>query len=368
MALDLLQVDHVRNLRHIRLHDLGRVNVFSGPNGSGKTSVLESLYLLGMARSFRAAAARSLISHEEAYCTVHGRITRPGNRATVSLGVQRWRDGAMKIQVAGEPVRTVAELADELPLQVICADSFGLLTGPPARRRQFLDWGVFHVEQGFFPQWQRFQRSIKQRNMLLRRAKLSRRELAVWTRDLAQSGTAITAYRQSYFRELTPIFEAMMARLAPTLGEVALRFRPGWDSRLAYSEALEQTVGTDLEQGYTHSGPQRADIRLLAGGHPAAEVLSRGQQKLVVCGLMLAQGELVNRLGKRRSAYLVDDLPAELDRENSRKVCGELARLDVQVFITCVQEEDIRSVWPEEQELALFHVEQGEVSRSTGAA
>jgi DNA replication and repair protein RecF len=365
VVLTQLQIHQVRNLRQVKLQDLQRVNVFFGSNGSGKTSVLEAIHVLGMARSFRGNSIKSLITHNATSCTVFGttapiRSTSPVG-VGLPLGVQRNRTGDAQIKVGGKPVRTLAELAEQLPLQVITADSFGLLTGPPTGRRQYLDWGVFHVEQRFFGQWQRFQRCLKQRNNLLRRDKIPDQELAVWTRDLAQAGEAIGEYRKDYFKILAPRFQELIARLAPSLEPVELRYQQGWDRKLSYREALEQGLPSDAEQGYTHCGPQRADMRVITGGHLAAETLSRGQQKLVVCGLKLAQGQLMAQLGRNSCTYLIDDLPSELDHDHSLLVCDLLASMDAQVFITCIDQEEIRSVWPKTSELTVFHVEHGSV-------
>jgi DNA replication and repair protein RecF len=365
VALSRLQVNYIRNLEQVRLDDLQQVNVFFGRNGSGKTSILESIHLLGMARSFRGNSIKSLISHREAGCTVFGMVSPSitADGSGLPLGVQRTKEGEIHIKVAGEVVRTVAQLVEHLPLQVITAGSFDLLTGSPAARRQYLDWGVFHVEHRFFGQWQRFQRCIKQRNKLLRRGKISDQELQVWTRDLAASGTAITEYRKAYFKLLTPRFKTIMVRLAPSLEGLELRYRQGWDRQSSYEEALENSVSSDIEQGYTHGGPQRADIKVLIDGHLAADTLSRGQQKLVVCGLKLAQGQLMSELGQGKCTYLIDDLPSELDQQHSELVCSLLAGMDAQVFITCVHQQDILSVWPKTEELAMFHVEHGSVQR-----
>ena len=360
-TLSRLQIHHVRNLLQVNLEDLQRVNVFFGRNGSGKTSVLEAIHLLAMARSFR-GSIKSLITHDQGQVTVYGQLT-PSNLA---IGVQRDRTGTVKIKVGGQPVRTVAELAERLPVQVINADSFDLLTGSPGARRQFLDWGVFHVEHRFFQQWQRFQRGLKQRNKLLRRGKISEQELSVWTHDLAASGEALTEYRRAYFQLLTPRFTAIMTHLVPSLVEnLELRFRQGWDKSLSYEAALANGEAADREQGYTHAGPQRADLRVTVNGHLAADTLSRGQQKLVICGLKLAQGQLMGELGQVRSTYLVDDLPSELDHQHAELVCQQLDALDAQVFITCVGQEDISRVWPEvsRRDLGMFHVEHGSVTR-----
>jgi DNA replication and repair protein RecF len=248
---------------------------------------------------------------------------------------------------------------------VINADSFDLLTGAPGARRQYLDWGVFHVEHRFFEQWQRFQRGLKQRNKLLRRGKIDAEELSVWTRELAVSGEALTNYRNAYFQVLTPRFRTIMAQLMPDLSGLELRFRQGWDKQSSYAEALANSDETDREQGFTHVGPQRADIRVLMDGHLAADTLSRGQQKLVVCGLKLAQGQLMADLGEKYCIYLVDDLPSELDAQHSERVCTLLDALDTQVFITCVHKREIAAAWPRssENDLAMFHVEHGQVVR-----
>lgn len=247
-------------------------------------------------------------------------------------------------------------------MQVINAGSFDLLTGTPAARRQYLNWGVFHVEHRFFSEWQRFQRCIKQRNSGLRRDKLASAELAVWTRELARSGDQLNQYRQAYFSELAPVFRELMLRLLPSLGTLELRLRQGWDKRLSYREALEATFASDLEKGFTQVGPQRADIKVMVDGYTAADVLSRGQQKLVVCGLKLAQGRLMQQAVNRRCTYLLDDLPSELDQAHCQRVCEELSGLGAQVFITCVTRDDVLRVWAGEEQPAMFHVEHGEIS------
>lgn len=363
MALIRLQLNHIRNLRLVKLPELRRVNVFYGRNGSGKTSVLEAIHLLGMARSFRGGSIRSLITHGESNCVAFGVVaTQATPGPGVSLGVQRYSSGEAQIKVAGRGVRSLARLVECLPLQLINADSFDLLTGAPGARRRYLDWGVFHVEHRFFDQWQRFQRGIKQRNKLLRRGKIDARELAVWTRDLAEAGEAISEYRRGYFEQLTPRFHAIVARLVPSLEGLELRYLRGWDKQLSYEQALENSESSDIEQGFTHVGPQRADMRVLVDGRIAAETLSRGQQKLVVCGLKLAQGQLMSEQGKGSCTYLVDDLPSELDSDHCRLVCEQLAAMEAQVFITCVDKEDIDAVWPGDRSaIAMFHVEQGDI-------
>jgi DNA replication and repair protein RecF len=366
-VLTRLDIHHVRNIRLANLRGLGMVNVFSGPNGSGKTSVLEAIHILGMARSFRSASVKSVIQHGEPELIVFGEVSGEAGGSRQPVGVRRAGTGEADIRISGERVRSAAELAQQLPLQVINANSFELLTGAPKARRQFLDGGVFHVEHQFLTVWQRFQRSLKQRNNLLRRDKITDSEVSVWTRELVEAGEAISGFRKAFFEALIPRFSQALSAIAPELTGLELSFRQGWDKRLPYAEALDNSYAADCDQGFTHVGPQRADIRVAADGHLAADTLSRGQQKLVICALKLAQGQLLAESGVGGNVYLVDDLPAELDEAHCRLVCQCLDQLGAQVFITCVDQRDIVGLWPEPvAELRMFHVEQGRVEQVQG--
>ncbi len=363
--LTRLNIQNVRNISEARLSDLGAVNVFYGPNGSGKTSVLESLHMLAMARSFRRGNVNSLISHGEDSCTVFGTLLWGGRKTAspISIGVQRHKAGDVQIKAAGETLARTADLVQMLPVQVISAQSFDLLCGAPSTRRQYLDWGVFHVEHGFYAAWQHFQRYLKQRNQLLRRDKIHTEEINAWTEKLADYGSAVGQYRERYVTALMPYFSATVASLLPELSdELELRYLQGWDSGATFREALQDAVDGDHQQGYTRIGPQRADLKVHISGRQAAEILSRGQQKLVACALKLAQGQLLTeRAPMGNFLYLVDDLPAELDRDHCHYVCDMLSSIDAQVFITCVQGSEVIDIWPDNDKLSMFHVEHGTV-------
>jgi DNA replication and repair protein RecF len=365
MTLARLEVSGVRNLRAVALDSLANINICYGDNGSGKTSILESLYLLGLARSFRSSQIKSVITHGEQSCTVFGEVRPLGRGAALPVGVSRDREGALQVRISGRQVRTTSELAELLPLQLINSDSFNLLAGGPAHRRQFLDWGVFHVEHRFYQDWQRFQRCIKQRNSLLRHGKISASELRSWDREFSEAGEQIDARRTAYFEDLQQVFSTLMARLSGDLAPLELRYRRGWEKGKPLLDALASTEQGDRQQGFTQVGPQRADMRVMMQGYSAAETLSRGQQKLVVCALKLAQGQLLSERSQRRCVYLVDDLPAELDRHHCALVAEVLNELGAQVFITCVEKQDVAGVWPQAAVggSAMFHVEHGVVTR-----
>jgi len=362
MFISRLRVSQVRNLQTVQLHP-GTINVITGSNGSGKTSVLESIYLLGSGRSFRASRLDPVIGHEAEECTVFGTV-KPASGGTLSLGVTRRRDGSFEGRLSGQPIRTAAELAKSLPLQLINSDTFKLLEGGPKIRRQFLDWGVFHVEHGFHSIWLEAQRSIRQRNSLLRRDKLSVDELRSWDRQFCRAAEQLDAYRTRYFDVFYPVFQATLSRLI-SLDSLGLSYQRGWDKESSLSQLLDSAFERDRQRGFTGSGPHRADIRVRFGVQSAVDVLSRGQQKLVVCAMKVAQGLVYSKVNGQACVFLIDDLPAELDRNHRALLCKLLTEMGCQVFVTCVESAELDDCWdgvPAANQ-QVFHVEQGAVSR-----
>lgn len=281
-----------------------------------------------------------------------------------NLGVSRDRQGDFQIRIDGQNARSAAQLAETLPLQLINPDSFRLLEGSPKIRRQFLDWGVFHVEPRFLPAWQRLQKALKQRNSWLRRGTLDAVSQAAWDRELCLASDEIDGYRRSYIQQLKPVFEQTLSELVALEG-LTLSYYRGWDKERPLSEVLTSSLLRDQQIGHTQSGPQRADLRLRLGAHNAADILSRGQQKLVVCALRIAQGHLVDQAKRGQCIYLVDDLPSELDEQHRRALCRLLEDLNCQVFITCVDHELLSDGWQTDTPVSMFHVEHGRITQTS---
>lgn len=150
MSLSRVSVTAVRNLHPVTFSPSPRINILYGANGSGKTSVLEAVHLLGLARSFRSTRLTPVIQYEQLACTVFGQVELSEGGSS-NLGISRDRQGEFTIRIDGQNARSAAQLAEILPLQLINPDSFRLLEGAPKIRRQFLDWGVFHVEPASWP-------------------------------------------------------------------------------------------------------------------------------------------------------------------------------------------------------------------------
>ena len=211
--------------------------------------------------------------------------------------------------------------------------------------------------------WQRLQKALKQRNSWLRHGTLDVASQAAWDRELCLASAEIDDYRRAYIKALKPVFEQTLAELLKLEG-LTLSYYRGWDKDRELADVLAGSLLRDQQMGHTQAGPQRADLRLRMGAHNAADILSRGQQKLVVCALRIAQGHLVGQARRGQCIYLVDDLPSELDEQHRRALCRLLEDLRCQVFITCVDQELLREGWQTETPVALFHVEQGGITQT----
>lgn len=360
MALKRLTVTAVRNLHPVTLHPSPRINIIYGSNGSGKTSLLEAIHILGLARSFRSTKLQPVIQHGLDAYTVFGEVSTQDNLIH-AIGITRSRQQDYQIRINGETIRSASQLAEVLPLQLINPESFQLLEGAPKQRRHYMDWGVFHVEHQFLPMWQRLQKSLKQRNSLLRRGRIKRSMLVPWETELVMAAERVDEHRQAYLQQLKPVFNAILTQLIK-LDELSISYYRGWDKDKGLAQVLDDQFDRDAQLGYTQSGPQRADLRLRIRGMNAADILSRGQQKLVVCALKIAQGYLLKEQGSQQNCvFLVDDLPSELDAKHRKALCGLLEDLQCQVFVSCVDAEQLLDCWENDTPLSMFHVEHGHI-------
>jgi len=365
MAIRRLEISNIRNIQQASLKDLALVNIFYGVNGSGKTSILEAIHCLSVARSFRSHKLTPLINYQSSACTVFGEVTDVAGGGFNPVGVRRSRTEGAEIKLAGKSLGSAGPLAENLPIQVINSAAFDLLDGSPAIRRKFMDWGVFHVEHRFHSVWKDTYRCLKQRNTLLRHGRISGPEIEGWSTELSRLGDQLDLFRTTYFERFIPVFQACLARLLELEG-LQIHYYRGWDKDRSLSDLLSVNLPREGDSGHTLVGPHRADLRLRYQGALAADVLSRGQQKLVVCALRVAQGRLLSELSNKKCVFLVDDLPSELDKGHREALCGLLEELESQVFVTCVDRQDLLACWSEETSIKLFHVEQGKVAAQSG--
>lgn len=357
MKLTHLKVNQLRNLSPLSIEPGASFNLIYGQNGSGKTSILEAIYFLSLGRSFRTNLATHLIHYQAETLTVWG-VAEDEDGISIATGIEKKRQGKTRIKMGNEMSASVADLARSLPLQLINPDSYRLLNEGPRQRREFLDWGLFHVEHSFFPLWQRFQRVLKQRNASLQQ-NLSSNQVKAWDGELVNVAKEISALRREFIKKLTPVVFSVLKDLIH-LEDLTLTYYQGWSEEKGLDAILDQNFQRDSSLRYTQYGPQRADLRIKINQHPVQDILSRGEQKLLVIALRLAQGILLRQITAKKCLYLLDDLAAELDPERRQCIMRVLSDLEAQVFITAVELDPLQAI-AEDKKAKMFHVEHGVV-------
>ena len=351
-----LYADGVRNLSAQSIDLSPGINCFVGPNGSGKTSLLEGFSLLSTGRSFRVASAKPLIQHGREDCLVRAELMIDGQCR--KLGIQRSKSGGVSMRVDGAAVGVLADFVRVVPSVVVDPEATELVVGPPDNRRRLLDGILFHVEQTFYPTWRRYQRALQQRNADLRHGTIG--DPDPWLPELISAGGPLTTIREHWASLLEQAVRDQLQCLSPGLPEVQIKLRRGWAEDASLEEALGRGCASDRDSGFTRSGPHRADLRLMAGGKAIAEVFSRGQIKLVTVALRLAQGALMGGASGVTPVYLVDDVAAELDGDHTQRVFEVLGALQGQVMLTSVTTTLSRNMGGDVP-ATLFHVEQGRI-------
>ena len=356
MQLSQVDIQWVRNLKTVRLLPASGLNLIYGWNASGKTSLLEAIYLLSHGRSFRTTNIRSVINSESNVLQVFGKVLQQKSGSCINLGLEKGLSHT-QIRINQQNVNQTSRLAAYLPVQIINPEAHRLLEQGPSQRRKFIDWGLFHVEQSFHETWQKYTRILKQRNAALREKK-PEREARLWDKSLVETAEKLTSLRNQYIQELAPYlvdFTQRLINISP-----AVQYRQGWPQDMSFESALSKSFELDIQKGFTRYGPHRADLRITDHGQPVQEQFSRGQQKLLISAMSLAQISHLKNRQQQQSVVLVDDLAAELDATHRNRLVELLLESGAQVFITSTDADLFDTqAWTSSK---MFHVEHGQVT------
>ena len=323
-----LNIHHLRNIDTLYLNPHPRFNFIQGPNGSGKTSVIEAIHLLGSGYSFRTRETAPLIQNGQASLTVFSKT-----QAQDTISIQKNLQGATVVRLNQQPCQRSSELAYLLPCLVFYHDLFQIIDAGPAVRRSILDWGLFHVEHSYHGLWKEYRGVLKQRNALLRQRDTNRQHYVPWDKLLVDLAEAIDPLRQRYVQQWSERFQTYLAQLTDTAAQI--RYDKGWDKKgtgKSLQAILTDQFEQDLQRQYTFAGPQHADIIFDSTQLKARQHWSRGQQKIILIALKLAQAALI----PKPCVYLMDDITIELDQLHIQRLFDCLSNLAGQFFLTSV--------------------------------
>src|SRR3989338_8549290 len=266
MHIKKFKIQGVRNLSDLCLELSPSLNIFYGDNGAGKSSLLEAIYLLSFGRSFRGSEWNHILHYRKNQCIIQ--IETEHLHRNSQMGLERHRSGFKQYRLNEKKTHRLADISRQLPIQFMSPYSHRLFTDGPQLRRQYVDWGLFHVEPSFYPLWKEFQKTLKQRNSALK-ARVSQQEMNFWDQKLSELSEELDSLRKIYTEYLeNPLFN-LLNTLISTQMDLNLSYFRGWDANIDLKSLLKSEIERDQQLGYTQYGPQRADLRLLVNNMPA---------------------------------------------------------------------------------------------------
>jgi len=367
MPIELLKIHNSRNLLEFSIKPHKKFSVLYGVNGVGKTTILESIYLLLRSRTFRSNKLKNFINHDADFCTIFSKFsssisTKTSNAFT--LGISRSKSSIQPIyHLNSKKITKLSSISELLFLAIITPESFNLLDAGPSARRKFLDWGVFHVEHDFIKIWKDYKKTLSSRNMILQQ--LSKKNkydqeknmvlISCWNSQLVDLNNKIHNYRQSQVQRFLTNFKQLVKKFSKELSEnVSLTYYQGWSNEFSYKDYLINKVYDDLKYGYTRYGTHRSELKIKINNNLARDILSRGQKKIIIISLILAQLIIVKKEMNIQNLLLLDDIDSELDENNLHILLNILRDLDSQIIMTTTNKDKYSSLLNEE--CLLFHV------------
>ena len=344
-------------LSHFRCHERRELvlppglNVFVGPNASGKTSLLEAVMLLTTGRSPRSTWLRELIRWGEKQARVEGAFaggSRPADEVTVTLTRSGSGEAQRDTRLNGTPPASVGALLQRLPVVLFEPDDLQLVKAGAKGRRRFVNMALAGLRPLYLDDLLRYRRAVQQRNELLKQAargRASGEDLAPWTAQMVRAGAQLMADRAWLVEHLGPRAAALYADLSGGSEALELRYRPnvqaeeeGLPERMqAFYEALEAAASWELRRGSTQVGPHRDELLVLIGGKSARDYGSQGQQRTAALALKLAQAQVLTASRGEPPLVLLDDCLSELDESRQRHVLELIGQFD-QLLLTTAGE------------------------------
>ncbi|MDP6548649.1 MAG: DNA replication/repair protein RecF [Dehalococcoidia bacterium] len=369
--LSHLSLTNFRSLVELDLELPPGVVVFFGPNAQGKTTLLEAVYLLAIARSFRAENEREVVNFQAAseggQGLVGGAIEQHGERLQIYVGYQclpgsrpddvpaygAGRRGlSVRKQIRVSRVRrTASELVGLVTAVLFSADDIRLVQGPPADRRRFLDILISQADPLYLKGLQRYQRVVQQRNQLLRMIREGRAqadELSFWNGELVREGAWLTWRRHEVVRALAPSCAEHHRQLSGPEEDLQVEYRPSIlvgeglpATEDRFRESLAAAAQRERATASTAVGPHRDDFDIRINEVDMGTFASRGQARTLALTLRLAEAAYLASVRGEGPIILLDDVLSELDAQRGKRVLEKASQYE-QTLLTTTEPEHIR--------------------------
>lgn len=355
--LSQLRLRDFRNYGRLDLEFTPGFHLLLGNNAQGKTNILESIYLLATLRSFRGVGSAQMVRHGQKGFFVGAKTHHAGDHEIKIY----WSSKERSLAVDGRPVRKLSDFLGVFRAVVFCSEDIQLVKGPASRRRRYLDLLLTQTHPSYLPLLQRYVRTVRSRNALLKRRVFDPEAFEAFTAEMISTGSKLIELRQELLPAIAPIACQAYRNITQAAEELRLDYAPS--VRQDFAVELRKLEARERGARLSLIGPHRDDLVLTVDGKSAAQFGSEGQKRSVAIALKIAQAEHLTYLHGSPPVLLIDDIMGELDLKRRSGFLPLLRRVHQshsQVFMTCTEEN-----WPTElgKHLQKWEVKAGKLNR-----
>ena len=348
MHFTTLRLKQFRNYPYLELEPSEGITVLYGPNGSGKTNLLEAMHLLSLGRSHRTTADREMVAQGELAAMVHGETRRLDGRHEIEIRLTPMEKPQKRVLLYGKPAQRIADLMGHATVVMFSPEDLRIVRDGPAARRRFVDMQLSQIRPGYVRALKTYLSVLESRNALLRQDKLQgvsdfANQLDAWDEQLANAAVPIVRSRRWFLQELSENSSREYAAISENPDEPFSLFYVG---PLAQSDApyeqmlagLRRNREEDRRRMYTTFGPHRDDVSLQLFGRDLRAMGSQGQLRTAVLSMKLGEIRLIEKEMGESPTLLLDDVFSELDAKRRNALFKSAAPM--QTFITCTDRQD----------------------------
>ncbi|TWT26994.1 DNA replication/repair protein RecF [Planomicrobium sp. CPCC 101110] len=368
MRIDRLELFNYRNYESLDLSFSPEINVFIGENAQGKTNIMESLYVLSMAKSHRASNDKELIRWETDYGKIKADVYRKYGKLPLEITLSKKGKSA---KVNHLEQRRLSDYIGQLNVVMFAPEDLNLVKGSPQVRRRFIDMEIGQISPLYLHDLLTYQKLLKQRNHILKQnyGKKSIDDVMfdVYTEQFIEAAVKIIRKRYQFMDLLQKWAEPIHQGISRGLEQLQIRYqpisglKPEWTSEEMASfleQKLAEVRKRELERGLTLVGPHRDELQFFVNGYDVQTYGSQGQQRTTALSLKLAEIELIKQEVGEAPVLLLDDVLSELDDYRQSHLLNTI-KGSVQTFVTTTSVEGIQHETI--QSARLFEVSKGTV-------
>ncbi len=362
MRVRELKLQHVRNYRELCLAPDAGLCVLTGDNASGKTNVLEAIFLCALGRSHRTARDAELV--EKPHTEGRVELTLGTLGGTRRIRADLLLKERKRLYLDDAPLSRSGELMGCLNVVMFSPEDLALVKDGPGERRRFLDMELSQLKPAYYYTLQQYNQALKQRNILLKNPDCVYDDmLELWDEQLARLGASIILSRAAFVEELQVSARALHASMSGMTEDLIVSYQPNVPPAekeqlfRAIRAELAENIEKDIFRGSTSTGPHRDDVLLLLDGLDVRIYGSQGQQRTAALSLKLSEVELMYRIRGEYPVLLLDDVFSELDNGRQARLLGAVEQC--QTFVTCTHLEELTRAGADRMQV--YHVADGHV-------